>query len=629
MNRIEFEGRDLPDPTLLIVFDKARNFDAKQGDDFRSLLVLIPIEKKPAVTKLSKPSGKTGTAATPSAEKAGQLPSVTPERKPGMLSPQREQALLDEGKLVMVEGDYARAVQVYTRLLDSTNRQTQETAQFQLALAQENVGHLAHARAEYKNYLRTFPEGPNREEARDRLKNLLSAKPIRLGAPGDTISRGESLWENEFYGSISVYYDRDESYYEDEEDDEEDEKITNINSLTTGFDGTWRLSNGRYTFETVAIGSYENDYLDEGENETRSSALYFDVENVNETLNFRAGRQSSSKGGVLGRFDGARFGYALFEKVRFNMVAGYPVERSSDGLETDKYFYGINFDLGRFYDHWDFNIYAIDQINDGIDDRRAVGGEIRYIGGRGSFFTLLDYDILYDELGIFLFAGNYLFPNDKTRINISADYRSSPILSTSNALIGQTSPTLQALVDSLGEDAVRQLARDRSLESSFITLGVSHPLTDNVQFATDVSWSRLDGAPASGGVDALESTGDEYYYSLQLIGNSIFESGDLSTLSLRFADTKQRDTYTLIINTRYPLNDRWRINPKLQIDYRENKVLTGDQWRYRPALRLEYLFTKNWRFEVEGEYSYADKELDGLAEDREGYSFSLGFRWDF
>jgi hypothetical protein len=600
--RVEYEGRELVEPTLRVVLNKASNYTVKQGDDSRSLQILLPVPT-------AEEEGKDAAADT----------KVNGPERPAAQSLPVQDDLLNKGMAAMADKDYMRAILIFTELLDSPDPEVREHAQFQLAMAQEYKEHLAHARAEYKNYLNTYPEGKNADQARARLKALMGDRPIWLGTTED-ISAGA---EHEYFGSMSVYYDRDESLYEDGED------IENISSLTTGFDATWRSRNDRFATEAVAIGSYEWSFLDRRNDYTRVSRLYIDFEDTGETMSSRLGRQSSSKGGVLSRFDGAQLGYRFMEKIRVNLVGGFPVNLPYDDLETDRYFYGINFDLGRFADHWEFNTYFINQLADEIDDRRAVGGEARYIGRSGSLYSLLDFDILYDELSIFLLSGNYLLPNDKTRINIMADFRGVPILSTSNALIGQASPSLEELEESIGEDALRRLAEDRTLDSSFVTLGVSQPLTDNLQVAGDMSWSQIDGAPASGGVEAFESTGDEFYYSLQLIGSGLIKQRDISSFGLRYADSQFRDTYTFTLNSRYPLLEKLVVNPRLRIDYRENKIMAGDQWRFLPGLRLEYRLARNWRFEIDGEYRYADKELEGIADGKDGYAISTGFRWEF
>lgn len=602
---IQYEGNELLNPTIRVVLDKARSYEAKQGDDFRSLIILLPVE-----------TGEQGGEGEADEE-------IIDQQQPGMLSPQKQEDLLKKGVGMMDTKEYMRAILIYTKLLDSTDIKVREFSQFQLATAQEYKGHLAHARAEYKNYLKTYPGGENADQARQRLNALMSDRPGGLGSVGDVPGKDDSQWAHDYYGGISVYYERDESLYQEEED------IENLSSLMTGFDATWRAESDKYMTEAVAIGSYELSLLDSNDNRVRISRLHIDFGDTAETITSRLGRQSSSKGGVLTRFDGARVGYLVTDKIRLNVVAGFPVNLPYDGLETDKYFYGINFDLGRFADHWDFNTYFINQISDGIDDRRAVGGEVRFIGENASLYSLLDYDILYDDITVFLLTGNYLLPNKKTRINFQADFRGVPILSTSNALIGQVSPSLEALEDFIGEDELRRLASDRTLDSSFATLGMSQPLTDSIQIAGDISWSKIDGAPASGGVEAFESTGDDFYYSLQLIGSGMIKRGDVSSVGLRYVDTFYRDTYTFKLNSSYPLYDTFRISPRIQVDYRENKLRTGEQWRLIPGLRLEYIFGRTWRFEIDGEYRYADKELEGIADGKDGYAVALGFRKDF
>ncbi|MCF8062434.1 MAG: hypothetical protein K9M82_07955 [Deltaproteobacteria bacterium] len=102
-------------------------------------------------------------------------------------------------------------------------------------------------------------------------------------------------------------------------------------------------------------------------------------------------------------------------------------------------------------------------------------------------------------------------------------------------------------------------------------------------------------------MEAIESSGYEFYYSLQLIGNSLLKEDDLSALSIRYAGKDLRDTYTLIVNSRYPINDMWRINPRMQVDYRI----------IRYALQLDTATAKRlgWVFEDLG---YSPEQLDPL-----------------
>lgn len=94
----------------------------------------------------------------------------------------------------------------------------------------------------------------------------------------------------------------------------------------------------------------------------------------------RIGRQTSYGGGVLGRFDGVNVGMRFAQRYTLNLVAGLPVERSTHvSPDTGRYFYGVNLLSGPWRDYWEFNGYLIEQRADAILDRRAVGGEVRYV----------------------------------------------------------------------------------------------------------------------------------------------------------------------------------------------------------------------------------------------------------
>ena len=110
----------------------------------------------------------------------------------------------------MAEKDYMRAILVYTELLDAADPEARELAQFEVATAQEYEEHLAHARAEYKNYL-TPIQRKILGSGTARLKALMGDRPIWLGTTEGIPIEAGGQREHEYFGSVSVYYDRDES----------------------------------------------------------------------------------------------------------------------------------------------------------------------------------------------------------------------------------------------------------------------------------------------------------------------------------------------------------------------------------------------------------------------------------
>ena len=322
-------------------------------------------------------------------------------------------------------------------------------------------------------------------------------------------------------------------------------------------------------------------------------------------------------------------GIQLLDKLKFNLVTGYPVQTSTDGLDTDTYLYGGSFDIGTLWDHWNFNTYIINQVTEGIVDRQAVGGEVRYFHPKGSFFNLIDYDISYDEVNTYLAVANIILPTEST-LNLSMDYRKSPSLRTRNAIIGQPNTSFESLLDSLGEDAVRDLARDRTAISRLATLNLTHPINPRLQVALDFSWSNLGGTKTSGGVEGIEGTGDDYFYSVQLIGNSLIKDGDLAIVGVRYGDTSLYDLYSVTMNSHYPITKDWRLNPKLVVDYRNYNSADRKETSIKPSLRTEYKWNKNFHFDLEGGMEWISRDSSAtVQEDSRGFFLIVGVRYRF
>jgi hypothetical protein len=288
----------------------------------------------------------------------------------------------------------------------------------------------------------------------------------------------------------------------------------------------------------------------------------------------------------------------------------------------------LSADFGTFANAWDFSAFIIEQQIDSITDRRAVGGEARYFDPVKSILTYVDYDISYSALNTFLVLGNWNLPNQVT-VNATIDYRKSPILTTRNAIQGQGVETLEEIRSRFTVDEIRQLAEDRTADSRSYTLGMSRPLNERFQISGDVTLSEFGSTPASGGVEALPSTGIESFYNLQLIGSNLLKDGDITIFGLRYSDTSTSKTTSASINERYPLTNAWRINPRLRIDYRQNESIATDQWTGAPSVLMDYLWRKRYRFELETGGEWSTRELVAGSEDTMSYYVYLGYRADF
>ncbi len=610
IKEMTYEG-DTPDrPTLTLRFTEAVGFDVRSSADFRRLIVNVRTAKKP------QPEEAAPAPATESPMRETDLAGV----------PKKIADLMETARLAMVDEDYRRAVQLYTKILNQPDSPAHADAQEFLGLARERNGQFAHAKAEYDKYLSLYPEGPGAERVRQRLLGLITqaAKPkerLKTTAPD---AGTESAWDTRIYGSLSTFYNHDVT------EPDNGETVVNRSDVSSDLDFNTRMKSDRYDLRFQFVGSDEYDFRDGEEgNNTRVSILSVEGKDLRHGLYGRVGRQTQSSGGVLGRFDGAYFSYDLTNKIKGNLVAGLPVPSSSaDPLDTERKFYGVNFDFGPFSERWNFNTFFIDQYVDSLVDRRAVGLETRYFDRKLAFFSLLDYDISYNDLNLFLLNGNYTFAT-KTRLSLVLDYRKSPLLATSNAMQGQGVEEFSELLNIYSEEEIRQLARDRTARSTSGTIGITQDLNANYQITFEVTASELSGTPASGGVEANPSTGVEYFYSTQLIGTNLFTEGDVTILGLRYFDTMNHNSYSAIVNTRFSITREFRVNPRVQLEYRENKDGDGDRFNVRPILRMDYRVRRWLRLEAEGGMEWTRETVLGENERSRGYFFSTGFRADF
>ena len=73
------------------------------------------------------------------------------------------------------------------------------------------------------------------------------------------------------------------------------------------------------------------------------------------------------------------------------------------------------------------NLHRIQQVADGMVERRAIGTEARYFSGTTSWFGMVDYDTLYDAVNMAMVHGNWVAWNGYN-FNLLVDHRKSPIL---------------------------------------------------------------------------------------------------------------------------------------------------------------------------------------------------------
>lgn len=594
LEELVLEGGDPERPQVNLLFTKEVQFEVRSGIDLRSLIITIKTEKQEI------PSEQQEVSKPKELEKAIETPQDSEIVLPVDVVPETEsmQKLMKDGKNALTDKEYSRAVQIYTKVLLTAEGDVKKQAQEFLGLARERNGQLAHAKAEYEKYLKDYPEGPDAQRVGQRLAGLVTAAKLpkprfeEIRKPGK-IEEKLKKWDTRFYGSLSEFYFRDQTTPQG------GETQVNRSALRTDTDFNTRWNNEIYDMRLQFTGSYEFNFIENQKDDDRISNFAFEAKNNENNLYGKVGRQSRTSGGVLGRFDGLHLAYDVLPEVKINTVFGFPVGTSQQiGFDTDKKFFGTSFDLGTFKEHWDFVVFFINQMSHGVTDRTAIGGEVRYFDPKKSFFNLVDYDVFYKTLNIFLFNGRYTFPT-KTMVNLILDYRRSPILTTNNALQGQGVINLSDLFDRLSEDEINQLAIDRSGISKSLTLGVTQDLREDIQVTSEITLSEQEATVSSGGIEAVDGTGVDLSYLLQFVITSLFIENDAIITGFRFSDTNTNNTYTATVSGRFPYRRNWRFIPKFRFDYRDEKGTSDHRFTTRPTMQVTYQMKRWLRFEVE------------------------------
>lgn len=556
--------------------------------------------------------------------------------------------LTGEAETAIKVGELDRAVQLLTNALALPENPGTPRALELLGLTRQRKGQLAHAQAEYEEYLRRYPTGEAADRVRQRLAGVKapgSAAPPELRAASGG-ARSASDWTWGARGSFSAFYFRDQSTTKFVDASRPDinaevDNTVNLNQLLTTGDITISGGNDRRQVQLRAAGAYTRDFRSGGRNIKSLTALYLDYQDSDLGTAARIGRQTRNSAGVLGRFDGALLGWQVQPSVRVNLVAGFPVLSSRQThILTSRWFYGASVDIGRKHDALQLTLYGFDQhARGGFVDRRSLGLEARFLKPRFNAFSIVDYDVKFKRLNLGLLSLNYSFP-DNSNLSLTLDYRQSPLLTVTNALIGQIDPlTMTPITEVRGlrpfftDEQIYQLAKDRTIVAKSLTVSYSRPLSAKVQGNVDFTLTNTGGTPASGGVAALPASGTEYYYGAQLVGSGLVWGGDIYILGGRYSDTQRARTYTVDFTARVPVLAGLRLSPRVRYGYRTDKFSDATFRQFQPTLRLNYYPMSHSEIEVEfgGNFSRQRATIGGALNttSEKGYVLSAGFRLDF
>ncbi len=497
--------------------------------------------------------------------------------------------LLGDARTAMQDRDYDTAIRLYTRLLEYPENAARPQAQEFLGLARERKGQLAQAKKEYEEYLHRYPDGADADAVQQRLAAIVTLNGATRPTKG---ALDGSRWQID--GAVSQEYRHDKN-------DVLSNGVTangvGQTALDSEADLQVRRRGDRYDFKSRVFVGYVKDMLSgagAAPNIIRLPQAFVEIDDHHSNWVARLGRQSQTNGGVYGSYDGAYFAWQPKPDIRVSAAAGATLQSYDASLQHDRTFEDVSVEWMGVVPGLDITGFAFEQKAAGILDARQVGLESRYYRNGKSLMAQVDYDVSFKALNSVTLMGSISLPRRWVVTGVM-DHRHTPFLGAYNALIGQPTTSLETLVQTIGIDGVRQFALDRTAIADMGTLGVQHPLTEQLQWGADISFSRVGSTVASGGVAATPASGSAVGISTQLLGGSWLMDGDVDTVGLGYTTRQGTRAISIFSTARYPLTDKIRIGPRLQVSHTSgNDPLTGTSsgWSASPALLADWRFRR-------------------------------------
>ncbi|MDD2701926.1 MAG: hypothetical protein PHH36_11925 [Sideroxydans sp.] len=674
-------------PRIEVSFRRPARFKVTAGKDGHSILLHIepeaPARQEQLPPSLPTPAPVQPPAATPSPgikEGLPAFPGIEPVKplaagEPRTLEERIQLAnnqaavLMTQGRDALFSGQMFAAIEAFNGVLKLPPNQYSPDAQVWIGIARERSGQISRAMVEYETYLKLYADGKDAAWVKQRLARLTRLHPVqpevREAAP--QAAPVQTGFQYSTYGSLSSYY-----YHGASQTDTVATiagvqtpttlSITDQSTLISNVSLTARAYNDQFDNRFVFQDFYSASFLSGHERQNRLNAAYYDVRNRRYDYSARLGRQSAVGGGVLGRFDGLSAGYGFLQDWRANIATGRLADYS---LESKPSFYSLGMDFG-VHEALGGSVYAINQRADGLTERKAAGGYLRYFEPGLNTLATLDYDMQFKQLNIFTVQGTL---NHESGIdyNFLLDQRKTPTLSIRNAVNGavytqgiqnldpgtglpiqdsftyisapstiydllQNGFTLQDLID---------LAKKRTATANLAVFGMTKLIRNKWQVGADVVVSNTSGMPESGTTLGNGITGREGYFAAtaasgntwavngRLSGSDLFTADDSSMVSLGYSTSKLVKGVSLLLYNRSPLRTGWTMDSNLRL-YRQSDSSGGKVNTISPQLKFSYQLRNDMALDAEGGIDWTNSTPAAAPSSKTTREyFSLGFRWDF
>ena len=545
-------------------------------------------------------------------------PSTISETEPALSEVQAEWtdtldlSLLDEAQEAYTDGDYGRAITLYTKA--ESDPQLRETAIEMLGVSRERNGQLAHAKAQYERFLAEYPDSAAAPRVSQRLSSLIGSNASRPQLRMPEQAEDTAYWS--LVGNVSQFYQRYSLDINDSDSVPIDGLFSDANLIA-------RRQSSSASHEARLSAGHVWDFSDDEDSTSRIHRLTWESFFERPGLGFKIGRQSRNDAGILGRFDGITLSWRMNDALRWNVIGGYVARSNYDNPTTDRPVYGINAELELLDGDLSFTPFFVEHERDGIVDRRAVGMHSLLFTPRATFSSLVDYDTYHQVLNNFIVNASVNVSED-WRVSGTYDFRRSPYLTTSNALIGQRYDDLSELEQTLVDLKLDDVAADRTAKAHLSRLGLFGALNDTWSVSLDTSISHFSDTSDSLGVAGLDDRTD-YHVTAQLRADDLFAENTFTSVQARYMGSDTSETTTLYFTNRFATRD-FHVFPKFVISERTYKATDQDQLRMLPSLRIDYRGINRLRLEMEVGYEWTNQETLADDTDIRGMFFRFGYR---
>ena len=525
--------------------------------------------------------------------------------------------LLDQAKQEFLDGNYTRVLAIANKIIETGTTEQIQLAMELAGIARERQNKFAQAIAIYTDFLNLYPHSEMSAKIKIRLDGL-NTMNLEPRSRIDPVKRRSADSDWNIYGALSQYYQN--NVIKSEIDDAEiisSVLVTDIDLFATHKTDTSALV---IRFDGGIFADIED-----SETDSRIGHALVSYTDSESGYQLSGGRQRGTAKGVYGRFDGLVYKGLSHRSFNYSVYSGFPVQTSYDDAQSDRQFIGTNVHF-RPSSRIEMDIYLLQQDVSDLTDRQAIGTEFEYRRGRGFFLGIIDYDLFYGDLNNVTAMGSYPY-SEKLDLNLSYNFRNAPLLTTSNALVGQSVTSIEELKGIFSDEEIYQLAEDRTSKGQNLNISSNYRIDDSRQIYLSFSYDSIEETIASGSVAATPAT-DDLYLAADYSIHGYFYNDDYTSFGLRLSDTNSTSVISLRARTSIPGSGNLRYDSRLRVDYRQDHDSDAAQWILNPSIKLTYRSSRKLSIEASLGFEYSDSELPEI-ENQTAYNLFLGYVYQF